>query len=334
MLWLHGSVGSPGRLAAQAGGDGLIRRLTEYLADGGRLVLAGPDVGRWDAAEGPADGRLAPDFYRQVLAARWLSEAPASPLVAGVGPLAGLALNVRWPTGAGTGSDWSPDVVAPFGAAVPVLTYEDGRAAGVAVADDEVGRRVYLAFGLQQAGGRAAVAQLLDRLIAWLEAPGMTLTLAPQLLAPAAVSRVAVSLSGGRTEVPLTLLIRLPRGLAASDLPPGMIDTGDGELRWSGQLAAEAHRLLPFWVRLSDSVAGGRSLPIGAVAVTNRRVPDGHGPGAAPGAGPGRLDPGRGAGQTCGTGLRHCHAGPAERRPGRRPWRHRGAGATGHVRPR
>ncbi len=72
--------------------------------------------------------------------------------------------------------------------------------------------------------------------------------------------------------MPLTLLVRLPRGLAASDLPPGMIDTGDGELRWSGQLAAEAQRLLPFWVRLSDSTAGGRPLPIGAVAVTNRRM--------------------------------------------------------------
>ncbi len=112
VLWMH-LYGSPGRLDALRGDRQVTEALERYLAAGGRLLLSGQDVGLRDSAEGPLSSRLAPEFYRRVLGARWLADrAPIGPLT-GVGPLAGLSLTLDWPPGHPKGARLAPDAVGP-----------------------------------------------------------------------------------------------------------------------------------------------------------------------------------------------------------------------------
>jgi subtilisin family serine protease len=273
VFWVH-DTGSPGRLDASAGGHAVARALEGYLLRGGRLVVAGQDVGLNDAPEGAAERRLAPDLYRRVLGAQWLADRPSGQLAEGRGPLAGLTLDLRWPGGAGVGQSWAPDVVAPAVGAEgvePLLVYPDGEAAGLGVTDQALGKRAYLAFGLQQAGGRVALAALVDRLLGWLQPPELALTAGLRQLAPGASTALTLTLRAGPVVTPIDVALRLPPGLAVRRLPPGMLDTGAGELRWSGRLGAGALRDLPVTVALAGPAGGARPLHVVATTVSWRR---------------------------------------------------------------
>ena len=166
VLWAH-TYGSPG-----VSGPETVGALTNYLDTGGRLILSGQDIGRWDGS-----GQT---YYAEYLHARYRTSS-ASQLggtVSGSRFLAGIDLTLNeaalyaYPN---TALSLSPDGVAALdGNAYPILTYDSGQGdAALAVAPcDQPFRAVYLAVGYENLGPRATdrppeYADLLERSIEW-----------------------------------------------------------------------------------------------------------------------------------------------------------------------
>jgi len=274
VIWSH-VYNSPGRLDGIRGDKHVTTTLADYVARGGRLILTGQDVGAYDARQQRRPG-LAPDFYARVLGAALLADGPPGLASAeGRGPLAGLALDLRWPGGAEKG--WRPilpDVVAPSaeagGAAEPILVYADGGAAALGVSGAD-GRRAYLAFGPESAGDRAALAALLDGLIAWLEPPALALEAAPKAVAPGDGVVLSLTARAGRSSAHAQLTLALPRGLALEPEPGAARVNGQG-WRWEGSLDPDEPRSFALDARLVGPAAGSVRLPITATLISAARV--------------------------------------------------------------
>ncbi len=271
VVWSHG-YNSPGRLDLLRGDSAVTDALATFVTQGGRLLLTGQDVGAFDAAT-PRRTGLAPAFYRRILGAALVRDVAGSELRAlGVGPLEGLSLGLAWPGGAEKGRRGVlPDAVLPApeaepGTVQPILMFPDGQIAGLATADAN-GRRIYLAFGPESAGGRVALARMFDRLIGWLEPPSVSLV-APASVGPGDAFRLELTARAGRSAAAVTGGILPPPGIVLEpdgDWAPG----SGGALSWSGPLAAGEVRRWSIAARLDGHRRGATRLPITATLEAN-----------------------------------------------------------------
>ncbi len=169
VMWAHGGGGwgTTGSTVNMGADD----ELMDYLDNGGWLIISGQDLGYED------DGMT---FYDDYLHADHVMDAAAGEgeTVSGQGFLAGLNLEITNASlhGYANGmTDLSPDAVVPEdGAALPVLTYDNGNGiAALAVAPcDASYRAVYFTLGYENIGPRTgsrapAIAEVLDRSIGW-----------------------------------------------------------------------------------------------------------------------------------------------------------------------
>jgi uncharacterized repeat protein (TIGR01451 family) len=144
--------------------------ITRYLEGGGRLFLAGQDVGFWD---GGGSGVHWSPYYRDYLKTRFVDDNASSRVLRAVeGDLfAGTTITIAGPGGADN-QDY-PDVVsvADPDAAAPILTYQGGGCGGVRVGTCLDYRVVYLPFGFEAISDRARRQDVMQRSLDWLIAP-------------------------------------------------------------------------------------------------------------------------------------------------------------------
>lgn len=239
VIWAHRD-GSPGSIDRARGDRVVTEALTEYARRGGRLIVTGRSIGAWDAQDGPASNRFAPSLYRDILGARLMRIYSAPDEVIGLGPLAGLALDLRSPSGRisaerATGEWIAPTSGRPEGEIIPILR-SGAEIYGVAI-DDASGRRAYLAVGVEQAGGRSALRELFDRLLAWLDIPGVGFEGAAGPLAIGVPATVRIAVHAGRSPLTADLRVEVPAGLRPGPSLGGLKEEG-GVLTWRGALGA------------------------------------------------------------------------------------------------
>jgi subtilisin family serine protease len=271
LIWAH-VYGSPGLIDQRRAALGLepavVAALERFVAGGGGLILSGQDVSLHDARRG-----LAPGFFAQTLGAALLSDRNLLDPTGLQGRLQfdGLKLDLAWPRAAPKLRYFGPDVLAPAAGegAEAILRYADGTAAALARSDAR-GRRIFLGFGPESAGGRADLAALYDRALAWLETPRLLASARPALLAPGETSRLDLQLIADRSGAEVSLEVELPPQLR-------LIDPGDfallspGRLRWSGRLEAGDRRSLGLEIALNGPLPGGQSIPIGLEWISEGR---------------------------------------------------------------
>lgn len=274
VIWSH-IYNSPGRLDGLRGDRGVTGALADFVRGGGRLLMTGMDVGAWDARQ-PRRSGLAPEFFERVLGAAFLADAAAAPPRAlGLGPLAGLGLELDRPEGAEKSRRGVlTDVVEPApgagsGAVMPILAYPEGGFAGLAASDAE-GRRAYLAFAPENAGPPTALTALFDRLIAWLEPPALGVTVEPALVGWGEDLTIELRARAGRAALPVDLEVALPPGFAP--LPGGDAPAGTRGWRWTETLPAASPRLWRLPARLVGPSPGAGPHPITATLAAAGRV--------------------------------------------------------------
>ena len=202
VIWAH-TYGSPG-----VSGPQTVDALTRYLDNGGRLILSGQDIGRWD---GFGSGTMA--YYAEYLHAQYQTSVASGlgSTVFGRGILGGIDLVLNEAAlydYANTALRLSPDGVAPLdGNAYPILTYQDGANDAALAVDpcDQPFRAIYLAVGYENLGPRAyerppAYADLLERSIEW-----VTQDKQPYEVALSISPAEQISLSGSRARYNLTI---------------------------------------------------------------------------------------------------------------------------------
>ncbi len=269
VIWLQPYT-SPGELNRRRADAEVTRALAQFVAAGGRLLLSGQEVGRLDASS----GRDSPEagFYRQVLGARRIGPAWGAQSALGVGLLEGLRLELAHPLGHPKANGVLADMIEPAlpdGQATAVLRYPDGGIAGLAV-DDGSGRRLFLAFGLESAGDRLALAQVLDAALAWLEPAHLRLAADSDSLAYGEAGTLRLHVTGGRSPMSGEIRVAAAPGLAIG--AEGPLAPTEGGLYWQATLAPRQRLALRLPVRLAGCVPGGSALPVTATLVAGGRA--------------------------------------------------------------
>ena len=187
---------SPGYVGAD-------QALMDYLDDGGKLLIAGQDVGYWDEYQS-----YAPLFYADYLHASFLGEPQILDELIGTNILEGLTLTLNdtyayKDTGFCTFSGcFYPDEIEPADdAAWPILAYPDGGIRGLK-AESPPYRVLYFGFGLESVGPRDALVQTMERAIAWLTLPSLTKTVDREEVIPGEALTYTLTLSNiGATDL-------------------------------------------------------------------------------------------------------------------------------------
>ncbi|MFN2251964.1 MAG: S8 family serine peptidase, partial [Anaerolineae bacterium] len=260
IIWLH-VFGSPGRLDAYRRDSATEALLAGYVADGGRLIVSGQDIARHDSGDDPLESGLAPELVSSTFGARYLADDSGQSTVLGDLWLDGLTLRLDEPGGRDMGPRLAPDVIEPSGscapgACQPPLRYAGGRAAAMAV-DGPGGRRVYLAFGPECVGDRAALGELYDRLLGWLEAPRLSLAAEPHVVAMGDVARLQAEVAAGRDAARCELEVAVGTDWAIETGSSGISVVDDNLASWSGDVAAGERLSLDIAARLTGPAAGG-----------------------------------------------------------------------------
>lgn len=266
VVWLH-LYGSPGTTDARSGGRAATAALQAYVEGGGRLLMSGQDIGRRDSDDPPLGGAAAPDFYRHVLRARWLADTSQSRGLHGLEWLEGLTVGLEGPGGHLKGGRFAPDVVAPLnvegvvdrtggadGARV-ILAYGDGSAAALAV-DGPKGRVVYVACGLEGMTDQTQAAEVLDRIVAWLETPSVALHVDRSRLGPDEESGVTVDIAGARSDQKTELEVQLGPGLRLVSTSGDLARVSDSRAAWSGLVSRGERSSRSLTVRLDGPAPG------------------------------------------------------------------------------
>lgn len=210
--------------------------LAAYVTQGGRLLLAGADLGSAGDPLRAGYDPTAAAWFEATLDLRFDGEAPGAPDIDGVAgdPVGdGLAL--------AAGANVSPDALAPVSGNTS-LRYADGRSAAIR-RQAGTGRTLCLGFGIADLAGAAARESLLAPALAWLSgdvtaAPlpatggSTTLTAAPNPFNP----RTVVSLDFGDAGSPDGALdIYDARGRHVRALRRGPFAGGLARAVWDGR---------------------------------------------------------------------------------------------------
>jgi uncharacterized repeat protein (TIGR01451 family) len=174
VIWAHGGGGDAFLPPPNPQGMGADDELMAYLDGGGRLIISGQDIGQGDGTA----------FYDDYLHANRVADIAAGEgdIVTGQDLMAGLSLTITnaslhgYPNGV---TELSPDAVtAEDTAAVPILTYDGGGAAALAIGPcDGSYRAIYFALGYENIAPRGSnrdpvIAEVLDCSIEWVAASG------------------------------------------------------------------------------------------------------------------------------------------------------------------
>jgi hypothetical protein len=187
--------------------SGSVAMLADYIQSGGRLFLAGAEIG-WGLADPTASGTYQNfDFLANDLHATYLVDDAGTTSVAGVtGDPVGDGLGT-FSIGNGVQNQDTPDEIEAGPGAIPILHYSNasGPVAGIRYADANH-RLIYLAFGVEGIGDATKRGNLMKQGITWLLGSDRTVS----------VDRESTPLSGtvgdlrpnpstGRFAVPVTL---------------------------------------------------------------------------------------------------------------------------------
>jgi uncharacterized repeat protein (TIGR01451 family) len=173
--------------------------ISSYLSIGGNLFLTGQDVGFWDSG---LNGRFSHSYYRRFLKVRAVRDDAGQDPVEGLPGdlLEDLSLPMNGPDSAR--NQRFPDSIAllePRSAAIIGQYAADGDAAARAGGCQSY-RAVYLAAGLEGLGDRPGRADVMDRILVWLDTPDPAVDVE---LHPAHQERVWL------TENPMTYTVEL-----------------------------------------------------------------------------------------------------------------------------
>ena len=266
LLWWAHAYQSPGRLDQERRDRATVLGLSAYLAGGGHLLLSGQDVALWDQKRG-----LAKAFFDQATGIRQSRDrTTGTPTgLEGLDLLGGLPLNAAWAGGAAKIRYAQPDSLDLDAASATraVLRWSDGSAAAVVRAGDAAfpGRRAFLGFGPESAGGRLALAQVVDRLAQWMTPPDLRLEPTAATVMPGQTLTMTLRLRGGGDgdagEADVALLWPSPLDLTPAG---GLRLDGTRRAGWRGRLAAGEERRFDLGLRLSTAVTGAMTLPLQA----------------------------------------------------------------------
>ena len=251
VIWVH-PWSSPGYFELERHDTAVVDALTTYLLGGGRLLLAGQDIGYWDGNK---------TYYTQLLHSEYVQDEAFSDGVHGLegDTLEGVELDFA-AIDAYKLLD-APDVIAPADeAAVPIAEYDlPGRAAALRV-EDRGYRLVYLAFGLEGSGPRAARAQTLEQALSWLSQPTLKKQMEPAAVAPGGTLRVTLTLHNplGTTR-DVTLRDPLPPNTSyveGSITGGATYDEATNAILWQGSLLPHETVTLAFATTVRDGPQG------------------------------------------------------------------------------
>ncbi|MCK4472880.1 MAG: DUF11 domain-containing protein, partial [Anaerolineae bacterium] len=232
---------NPWRSPGYIGAD---QALMDYLDSGGQLLIAGQDIGYWDAQQD-----YAPLFYTNYLHASFLGEPEILDELIGADILEGLTLTLNDTyayknTGFCTLSVcFYPDEIEPTDdAAWPILAHPDGGIRGLK-AESPPYRVIYFGFGLESVGPRDALAQTVARSITWLTLPSLTKTVDREAVVPGEALTYTLTLNNiGATDLPeISLTDPIPEHTTyVTDSATGgaVYDPGFDHIQWSGTLTA------------------------------------------------------------------------------------------------
>lgn len=174
---------------SQQGANGFNAQLMAYLDKGGRLLIADNDLGFYNKNA---------SFYKTYLQAVFLADDACGAKVencklGGKDILNGISVSVE--------ADPFPDSIGAGEAAVPILTYADGAAAGLRVARQSY-RAVYLPFSFEFLSGSQAQMLVAGSALEWLAGrmemlPWLSLNPSHGTLAPGAAQAVQASWNAG-----------------------------------------------------------------------------------------------------------------------------------------
>jgi len=130
--------------------------LAAYLQSGKALLIAGQDIGFWDA-----DRLYGASEYEEYLHARYIRDDSTVRTVTGLAGTLFEGISVNLNTEGSAANQDAPSQIAPLdGAASTVMAYANDGAAGLMVNDCRGYRLVYLAFGVEGAGPDSARAEI------------------------------------------------------------------------------------------------------------------------------------------------------------------------------
>jgi len=136
-------------------------KVTDYLAQGGKLFLSGAEIG-WDL-EASGNG---PSFYNNVLKADYVADDAATYNAAGVAGSIFSGVSVTFDNGAQFYNVDYPDRIAPLGGATAALNYATGGAAAIQHTDAGTGSQlVMLAFPFETITSAATRNTVMARVI-------------------------------------------------------------------------------------------------------------------------------------------------------------------------
>lgn len=266
LLWWAHTYQSPGRLDQERRDQATVQGLSAFMAGGGQLLLSGQDVALWDQKRG-----LARDFFARAVGSRQSRDRVAGlPTgLRGTDVLDGLILDAAWAGGAAKTRYAQPDSLDLDGADPAVRTllrWSDGSAGAVARSGDEAfpGRRAFLAFGPEGAGGRLALARVVDRLARWMTPPGLLLEPAADAIAPGQALTMTLRLRGGGDAQDVAASLDWPSALRLES-PGGLLPEGTTRAAWQGRLAAAEERRFDVRLRLAGPLTGALDLPLEAL---------------------------------------------------------------------
>lgn len=263
VVWVHPWT-SPGTIDLQREDTATVDALTGYLQQGGRLLLTGQDIGFLDGGGNPSSPTPMP-YYGSLLHARYSSNsASRSSRIIGSSDdiMAGIQLEFDT-VYAYKRSDrgFSPDEIEPSDdKAQTVLTYGDGRGAGIKVQDGNY-RAVYLGFSAETAGPREDLADAVAKAYAWLSRPVLTKSVdKPQATVGERLTyTMTLENAVGIPLENITLVDPLPDQV---EFVPGTATGGAvyhrdrRTIEWTGSIPARDRAHFTFQADLADDLAG------------------------------------------------------------------------------
>ncbi|MFQ6059402.1 MAG: S8 family serine peptidase, partial [Anaerolineae bacterium] len=251
---------SPGFIGAD-------QALMSYLDHGGRLLIAGQDIGYWDGGGNPFQPDPIP-FYTNYLHARYLGEPSIVDLLVGRDFLEGVTLALDDPlayknTGfCGVLACFYPDEMEPADeAATPIIAYPDGSIRGLK-AEYPPYRVVYFGFGLESVGPRDMLARTVGEAISWLSLPSLNKEVDKETALSGEVLTYTLTLTNiGSVDLPgVSLTDPIPEHTSyMSDSVTGgaTYDPVLDRIQWSGTLPALSQMTFTFQARIDSPLAGG-----------------------------------------------------------------------------